>query len=156
MRVSAGLAALHLLQATATSNAKAALVFYWFGGAVWAGRTRRKPPFRGPAQPIEMYQGADGLYYEDLQYVFAYQPGGWNKQLLAPRGAGDARRYGRVRAKGIAAGFGVVISIALTPSPLSKKVFAISSGMKMKLLLYSNIPTSKIEPTVKLFVTRGG
>ncbi|CRD56713.1 conserved hypothetical protein [Stenotrophomonas maltophilia] len=24
----------------------------WEGGTVWVGRTRRKPPFRGPAQPL--------------------------------------------------------------------------------------------------------
>jgi len=38
---SAGLAALHLLNATATATSKAALAFCWLGGAVWAGRTRR-------------------------------------------------------------------------------------------------------------------
>lgn len=35
--------------------------------------------FKGPAEAFEKYQGADGGWYEDLAYVFTYQPNGWNK-----------------------------------------------------------------------------
>lgn len=38
--------------------------------------------FKGPAAAFEKYQGADGGWYEDLAYVFTYQPNGWNKYRL--------------------------------------------------------------------------
>lgn len=38
--------------------------------------------FKGPAAAFEKYQGADGGLYEDLAYVFTYQPNGWNKYRL--------------------------------------------------------------------------
>jgi len=53
--------------------------------------------FRGISMPLDWYQGADGDFYLDPQIVLAYQPGGWNKQLLRPLGGGGERRYGSVR-----------------------------------------------------------
>lgn len=38
--------------------------------------------FKGPAAAFEKYQGADGGWYEDLAYVIAHQPNGWNKYRL--------------------------------------------------------------------------
>lgn len=52
--------------------------------------------FKGPQQGLGAYQGADGAFYEDLPYIFAYQPGGWNKYLRPDLVAG-ARDYGEIR-----------------------------------------------------------
>lgn len=55
--------------------------------------------FKGPQQGMEMYQGADGNFYENLPYVFAYRPGGWNTYLRPDLKAGK-RDYGPIRRKG--------------------------------------------------------
>ncbi len=59
--------------------------------------------FKGPAEPIAWYQGADGNFYFDTTLVFDYRPGkfGWNGYEKRDRdpavGAPNAgRKYGRV------------------------------------------------------------
>ncbi len=60
--------------------------------------------FKGPQEPIEWYQGADGGFYIDTTLAFDFRPGtyGWNgyeKRELTPAGA---RQYGRVRRRNVA------------------------------------------------------
>ena len=54
--------------------------------------------FKGPQQGLAAYQGASGDWYENLPYVLAFQPGGWNSYLRPDLVAG-LRDYGRVRRK---------------------------------------------------------
>lgn len=72
----------------------APFVFSTFGGTkVWgAGELL----FRGPQANMSAYQGADGEWYEDLHYQFAYQMGGWNSWLRPDLKDGQ-RDYGPIR-----------------------------------------------------------
>lgn len=78
------------------------------GNALTAEESRTYPAgdllFRGVSFPDDWYEGADANFYADPQIVLAYQPGGWNKQLLRTFDAGPppARRYGSVRQRGVA------------------------------------------------------
>ncbi|HEY1191310.1 MAG TPA: hypothetical protein VGE74_26990 [Gemmata sp.] len=56
--------------------------------------------FKGPAAGIDAYAGADLLFYSDLDYVFAFQAGGWNRYLrpdLVTEGGVTRRDYGDIR-----------------------------------------------------------
>lgn len=52
--------------------------------------------FKGPQAGIDAYAGADISFYEDLPYVFAFQPGGWNRWLRPDLVAGS-RDYGDIK-----------------------------------------------------------
>lgn len=56
--------------------------------------------FKGPQNALEWYAGVDGNLYYDVTYTFAYQPGGWNNQLLAKRN-GNVKRYAPVTSRNV-------------------------------------------------------
>lgn len=54
--------------------------------------------FKGLANPLEQYTGADDELYYDLQYRFTVQPGGWNNYLTRDATTG-AKKYKPVRVR---------------------------------------------------------
>lgn len=53
--------------------------------------------FKGPQGETDLYQGADGNWYQDLLYIFAARSGGTWNQYLRPDLVDGKRDYGDVR-----------------------------------------------------------